>query len=65
MERKAFNNLGISLDNLIEGYIQTVISSIAIDKMGQQLISSKGKLKKKLMKSLNDDDQLLNEIMES
>lgn len=65
MERKAFNNLGISLDNLIEGYIQTVISSIAIDKMGQQLISTKGKLKRKLMKSLNDDDQLLNEIMES
>jgi hypothetical protein len=33
--------------------------------MGQQLIGSKGKLKKRLMKSLNDDDQLLNEIMES
>jgi hypothetical protein len=65
MERKAFNKLGISLDNLIEGYIQTVISSIAIDKMAIQLIGAKGKLKRTLMKSLNDDDQLLNEIMES
>lgn len=65
MERKSFNQLGISLDNLIEGYIQTVLSSIAIDKMGQNLVGSKGKLKKRLMQSLNDDKQLLNEIMES
>lgn len=63
MERKVFNNLGISLDDLIEGYIQTVLSSIAIDKMAIKLISSKGTLKKKLFKSLNDDESLLNEII--
>jgi len=63
MERKAFNNLGISLDNLVEGYIQTVLSSIAIDKMAIKLISSKGVLRKKLFASLNEDDVLLNEIL--
>lgn len=65
MERKAFNNLGISLDNLVEGYIQTVLSSIAIDKMAIQLMSSKGNLRKKLFSSLNEDEVLLNEILVS
>lgn len=65
MERKSFNQLGVSLDNLIEGFIQTVLSSIAIDKMAVNLIGSKGKLKRRLMQSLNDDNQLMSEIMES
>lgn len=63
MERKVFNNLGIGLDDLIEGYIQTVLTSIAIDKMAINLLSSKGKLKKKLFKSLNDDLALIREII--
>ena len=63
MERKVFNNLGIGLDDLIEGYIQTVLTSIAIDKMAIQLISSKGTLKRKLFKSLNDDPALIKEII--
>ena len=63
MERKSFNTLGISLDNLVEGYIQTVLSSIAIDKMAKQLISSSGKLKRKLFTSLNEDRVLINEIL--
>ncbi len=64
MERKEFNRLGVGLDDLIEAYIQTVLSSVAIDKVAVQLIGTKGKLKKKLFKSLNDDDSLINEIME-
>lgn len=63
MERKEFNNLGIGLDDLIEGFIQTVLSSIAIDKMAIQLLDEKGELNRELFKSLNDDDSLLNEIM--
>lgn len=63
MERKEFNKLGVSLDDLIEAYIQTVLSSIAIDKMAINLINSKGRLNKKLFKSLNDDDALLEEIL--
>ena len=63
MERKEFNKLGIGLDDLIEGYIQTVLTSIAIDKMAVELISTKGTLKTKLFKSLNDDDALISEIL--
>ena len=63
MERKEFNKLGVGLDDLIEAYIQTVLSSVAIDKMSINLINSKGKLNKKLFKSLNDDDALLDEIL--
>ena len=63
MERKSFNSLGIGLDDLIEGYIQTVLSTIAIDKMAIKLVNNKGGLKKKLFKSLNDDDSLINEII--
>lgn len=63
MERKEFNQLGIGLDDLVEAYIQTVLSTIAIDKMAIQLIGTKGSLKRKLFKSLNDDDALIDEIM--
>ncbi len=63
MERKEFNNLGIGLDDLIEAYIQTVLTSIAIDKMAIQLLNKKGTFKRKLFKSLNDDDSLIKEII--
>ena len=63
MERKEFNNLGISLDDLVEAYIQTVLTSIAIDKMAIKLINTKGGFKKKLFKSLNDDELLIKEIL--
>lgn len=63
MERKEFNKLGIGVDELIEAYIQTVLSTIAIDKMAISLIGQKGQLKKKLFRSLNNDEVLLNEIM--
>jgi hypothetical protein len=63
MERKEFNNLGIGLDDLIEAFIQTVLSTIAIDKMAIQLIDKNGNLNRALFKSLNDDNALLNEIM--
>lgn len=63
MDRKGFNLLGIGLDDLVDGYIQTVLSSIAIDKMAQSLVNQKGAFRKKLFKSLNDDQVLFNEIM--
>lgn len=63
MDRWDFNKLGLGLDDLIEGYIQTVLSMIAIDKMAQMLMSSKGIFKKRLFRSLNDDTSLLSEIM--
>jgi len=63
MDRRDFNKLGVGLDDMIEAYIQTVLSMIAIDKMAIALMSKQGKFRMKLFKSLNDDDSLLNEIM--
>ena len=62
MDRRDFNKLGIGLDDLIEGYIQTVLSTIAIDKMCKNLFNSKGRFKQRLFKSLNNDPTLLSEI---
>ena len=62
MDRRDFNKLGISLDDLIEGYIQTILSLIAIDKMSQTLINKKGKMRVRLFSSLNNDPSLINEI---
>jgi hypothetical protein len=62
MDQRDFNRLGISVDDLIEGYIQTVLSMVAIDKMAQTLISQRGRLRTRLFKSLNADDALIREI---
>ncbi len=62
MDRRDFNKLGIGLDDLIEAFIQTVLSTVAIDKMCKNLFNSKGKFRYKLFKSLNNDEALLNEI---
>lgn len=61
-DRRDFNKLGMGLDDLIEGYIQTVLSTIAIDKMCMRLLNKQGRLRTRLFKSLNDDPSLINEI---
>jgi len=63
MDRRDFNKLGIGLDDLIEAYIQTVLSMVAIDKMAQTLVNKQGRFRMKLFKSLNDDHTLLDEIL--
>jgi len=63
MDRRDFNRLGIGLDDLIEAYIQTVLSMVAIDKMAQTLVNKQGKFRVKLFKSLNDDQSLLDELL--
>ncbi|MFT5765553.1 MAG: hypothetical protein ACI8X3_002990, partial [Saprospiraceae bacterium] len=62
MDRRDFNKLGIGLDDLIEAYIQTVLSMVAIDNMAKNFINKNGKFRTKLFRSLNDDDSLINEI---
>lgn len=62
MDRRDFSQLGIGLDDIINAYIQTVLSTIAIDRMSQKLINQKGKLKKRLFNSLNTDPVLMNEL---
>ncbi len=62
MDRRDFNKLGIGLDDLIEAYIQTVLSMVAIDKMATTLVNKNGKFRMRLFKSLNDDPSLIDEI---
>ncbi|MFT6631292.1 MAG: hypothetical protein ACJAS4_001241 [Bacteriovoracaceae bacterium] len=62
MDRKDFNSLGIGIDDLIEAYIQTILTIVAIDKMSQTLISKSGQFRSKLFKSLDNDEQLIKEI---
>ena len=63
MDRRDFNKLGIGLDDLIEGFIQTVLSMIAIDNMAKNLMNKQGKFRSRLFKSLNDDKTLIDEIL--
>ncbi len=63
MDRKDFNSLGFGIDHLIEAFIQTVLSVTAIDKLAKNLINQKGQFRKKLFKSLDNDEVLFNEIM--
>lgn len=62
MDRRDFNKLGIGLDDLIEAYIQTVLSMVAIDRMAKTLVNKQGKFRMRLFKSLNDDPSLIDEI---
>ncbi len=62
MDGRDFNRLGIGLDDLIEGYLQTVMSMIAIDEMAEQLITKAKKFRRRLFDSLNDDPALTQEI---
>ncbi|MCB0638810.1 MAG: hypothetical protein KDC54_19410, partial [Lewinella sp.] len=63
MDRRDFNKLGIGLDDLIEAYIQTVLSMTAIDEMAQTLTNKQGRFRMRLFRSLNDDSAFLNEIL--
>ncbi len=63
MAMKDINSLRISTDDLIEAYIQTVLSIVAIDKMAQNLVSKKGQFRFKLFKSLDNDESLMKEIL--
>ena len=64
MDHRDFNQLGIGLDDLIEGYLQTVLSIIAIDKMAQKLITQKGTFRRRLFASLNPDPAFVHDIIE-
>ncbi len=62
MDRRDFNQLGIGPDDLIEAYIQSVLSVLAIDRSASRILTKRGTLHKKLFRSLNDDDALISEI---
>ena len=62
MDRRDFNLLGVGVDDLIEGYVQTVLAAIAIDKLAESLLTQKGVFRAKLFRSLNSDEALIREI---
>ena len=64
MDRRDFNRLGIGLDDLIEAYVQTALSTVAIERVCRRLHDSQGRFRMKLFRGLNDDESLLGEIME-
>lgn len=63
MDRKDFNQLGLGIDDLIEAYVQTVLSTLAIDRMARRLVNSKGRFRRKHFLTLNQDQALVDEIM--
>lgn len=64
MDRRDFNQLGIGVDDLIDAYIQTVLATIAIDKMAERLMAN-GSFDHQLFRSLNPDDALIKEIQQA
>lgn len=63
MDRRDFNKLGVGLDDLVDAYIQTVLSMVAIDKMASTLFNTKNKFRRRLFQSLDDDKALVDEIL--
>lgn len=64
MDRRDFNQLGIGVDDLIDAYIQTVLSVIAIDKMSDVLMKG-GRFNHQLFRDLNPDNALIREIQQA
>lgn len=79
MDRKDFNQLGLGIDDLIDAYIQTILSVIAIDKLAERLMKdAPGDAVKdvrfpwynekvfdfELFEALNPDKALLDEILQ-
>mmetsp|Transcript_11358 Transcript_11358/g.14164 ORF Transcript_11358/g.14164 Transcript_11358/m.14164 type:complete len:225 (-) Transcript_11358:1613-2287(-) len=62
MDRKDFNRLGISLDDLIDGFIQTVLAASAIDEMAKRMLKA-NHFQVDLFTSLNKDPSFINEVM--
>jgi hypothetical protein len=63
MDHRDFNRLGLSLDDLIEGFFQTVFAMSAIDHLSRNLENSpNGAWDMSLFQSLNNDQTLIAEI---
>lgn len=63
MDSRDFNKLGIGIDDLIEGYIQTILAVTSIDEMAKQLVTRKGTFRPRLFRALNPDPALLEDIV--
>jgi len=61
--QNSFNKLGLGLDDLINGYVQSVFATVAIDKMACNLIQD-GRFNMEIFSSLNKDLSLIREMNE-
>lgn len=62
MDSRDFNRLGLGLDDLIEGYLQTVLATLAIDQLADELVNTKGGFRRRLFGTMNPDEALLREL---
>lgn len=65
MDSRNFNRLGMGLDDLVEGYLQTVLSMTAIDRMAARLVNSRGRFRRRFFGSINPDPVLIEEVERS
>lgn len=63
MDERDFNRLGLSLDEIIEAFVQTVLAVRSIDGLSEQLISTKKSLKKRLFRGMCNDEVLYSELI--
>jgi hypothetical protein len=63
MDNKDFNRLGIGVDDLVEAFIQTVLSTIAIDQMADGLLNKQGRFRMKHFKTINNDKAFIKEML--
>ncbi|MEO0321369.1 MAG: hypothetical protein AAF447_00290 [Myxococcota bacterium] len=61
-DSRDFNKLGVGLDDMIEAYVQTVMSVRAIDELAAQLVTRKGVFRRRFFQTLNPDAALVAEI---
>ena len=67
LDEEDFGVLGITLDGLVDGYVQAVLATVAIDKMAGRLwtaptTTTTGRFDKSAFQSLSEDAALLSEI---
>ena len=62
MNNEDFSQLGIGLDELIDGFVQTVLSVIAIDKFCERFVNESNELNYDLIRGFNSDENFINEI---
>jgi hypothetical protein len=63
MDRRDFNVLGMGIDDLIDGFIQTVLAVVSIERMCK-FLRPDGRFSLSLFKSVCDDEVLIGEIKE-
>ena len=72
MDTRSFNRLGIGLDDLIDGYVQSVLATISIDNLCKVFMSQdlghneeggdEGKFDFEMFSTLNPDKDILKDI---